>query len=175
MFYEESLNAVKEAIKRFDQDAIPYKRPADYYAEMVKPDSHMARIKDVLVREQKKMAFVEQRKKARLSSKLHKEVQSQKRDERNKEKKKNSDNLERIKKKGRQNNRELRAPRTKLSREDDSKVVNKQQEARRNSGSRKSGGQVNKKRQHADEKYGYGGAKRHKKSNTGKQEIKILL
>lgn len=45
--YAASVAGVKQAIIQLEHSGVPYKRPLDYYAENVKPDSHMAKIKQV--------------------------------------------------------------------------------------------------------------------------------
>lgn len=42
--YQMALNSVKQAVDRLEQAGIPYKRPDDYYAEMMKSDEHMAKV-----------------------------------------------------------------------------------------------------------------------------------
>ena len=69
------MSAVKVAISRLDEIGIPYERPSDYLAEMVKSDAHMARIKDRLLFEKKKMAAVEERKRKQLERKENKKSQ----------------------------------------------------------------------------------------------------
>ncbi len=77
-FYKQTLQGVKQAIVQLDHSGVPYKRPADFYAESVKPDSHMAKIKQVLINEKRKIEETEERKKQRDYKKFAREVQSQK-------------------------------------------------------------------------------------------------
>lgn len=48
----QALSATVEAINRFEAADKPWLRPPDYYAEMVKSDEQMAKIKDRLMYEQ---------------------------------------------------------------------------------------------------------------------------
>jgi len=48
----QALAAAKAALERLDAAGVPWRRPADYYAEMVKSDAHMARVKAQLMHEQ---------------------------------------------------------------------------------------------------------------------------
>ena len=57
---------------------VPYLRPDDYFAEMVKSDDHMRRIKESLLFEQRKMAAVEQRKKNREQQRFGKQLKAAK-------------------------------------------------------------------------------------------------
>ena len=52
---------------------LPFFTPPDYYAEMVKTNSHMLKIKGKLL-EEKKIEKAEERKKAREAKKITKEV-----------------------------------------------------------------------------------------------------
>jgi hypothetical protein len=51
----QALSATVEAIGRFQAAGKPWLRPPDYYAEMVKSDEQMARIKDRLMYEQQQI------------------------------------------------------------------------------------------------------------------------
>ena len=49
-FYNQSLLAVKMGRQKLAAAKIPFKRPSDYFCEMLKTDNHMAKIKDKLIR-----------------------------------------------------------------------------------------------------------------------------
>jgi hypothetical protein len=51
----QALSATVEAISRFEAHGTPWLRPPDYYAEMVKNDEQMAKIKDKLMHEQQQI------------------------------------------------------------------------------------------------------------------------
>ena len=57
----QALGAAQEAIRKFEAANTPWQRPPDYYAEMVKSDEHMAKVKQQLMHEQEQMEAVEQR------------------------------------------------------------------------------------------------------------------
>lgn len=61
-FYNSALEAVNESRTICKQAGIPFSRPDDFFAEMVKNDDHMAKVKDKLIFETKKMGAVAQRK-----------------------------------------------------------------------------------------------------------------
>ncbi|KAJ2764915.1 RRNA processing protein, partial [Coemansia nantahalensis] len=44
-FYQQGLAAVVQAKQRLQQAGVPFSRPDDYFAEMVKTDAHMAKIR----------------------------------------------------------------------------------------------------------------------------------
>lgn len=73
-FYNQTLASVRFARDRLKRENIAYKRPADYFAEMLKSDAHMAKVKDKLIYEQKKITAVEERKKSQAHRKVAKEV-----------------------------------------------------------------------------------------------------
>jgi rRNA-processing protein EBP2 len=86
-FYAQSLSAVKEARALLKAEGAPFSRPKDYFAEMVKADEHMAKIKAKLVEEAaSKKASAEARKQRDLK-KFGKQVQVAKLQERDKERK----------------------------------------------------------------------------------------
>ena len=57
----QALEAAKEAVSRFEQAGVPWARPPDYYAEMVKSDQHMAQVKQQLVHQQQQIEGAEER------------------------------------------------------------------------------------------------------------------
>ena len=77
---------------------VPFLRPPDYYAEMVKTDSHMLKVKGKLLSEKKRIEEAEERKKAREAKKIAKEVQAQKTKERAKRKKEEIDSVKKWRK-----------------------------------------------------------------------------
>lgn len=86
-FYNQALNGTREALEKLQSTGIPFLRPPDYYAEMVKSDNHMLKIKSRLLMEKKKIEEAEERRKARESKKIAKEVQALKLKEKAKRKK----------------------------------------------------------------------------------------
>ncbi|KAF0693859.1 Aste57867_15201 [Aphanomyces stellatus] len=103
-FYNQTLASVKDAKERLLREKIAYKRPEDYFAEMLKSDAHMARVKDKLIFEQKKINAVEERKKSQAHKKVAKELQSQKAKERLQEKNDTLDAVKQWKKRKNTNN-----------------------------------------------------------------------
>jgi rRNA-processing protein EBP2 len=92
-FYKQCLSAVKDARGRLKKEGVSFSRPADYFAEMVKSDEHMGKIKQKLIDEAAgKKASAEARKQRDLK-KFGKQVQVAKMQERAKEKR---DTMEQI-------------------------------------------------------------------------------
>jgi len=94
-FYQQALEAVNLGIKRLDQLSIKHRRPTDYFAEMVKSDIHMSKVRQKLVSDKKRIETSEEKRRTRELKKVSKKVQIEKQLERQKEKK---DNLDAIKK-----------------------------------------------------------------------------
>ncbi|KAL9242231.1 hypothetical protein vseg_016251 [Gypsophila vaccaria] len=85
--YTQGLHGTREAYAKLEARGQPYLRPADYYAEMVKSDSHMERVKKKLLVEKKELEEQEQRRKDRENKRISKQVQAEKQKERAKDKK----------------------------------------------------------------------------------------
>lgn len=94
-FYTQALEGTRQAFEKLQEMGLPFLRPSDYYAEMVKSDTHMEKVKSRLLHEKKQIEESEERRKSRDNKKLAKEVQSQKMKERAKQKK---DDIESVKK-----------------------------------------------------------------------------
>jgi rRNA-processing protein EBP2 len=96
-FYQQSLTAVKEARGLLKAEGAPFTRPTDFFAEMVKADEHMAKIKAKLVEAAAgKKASAEARKQRDLK-KFGKQVQNAKLQERQKEKTKTMEKIKDLK------------------------------------------------------------------------------
>lgn len=93
-FYSQSLSAVKEARILLQAEGNPFTRPVDYFAEMVKSDEHMGRVKAKLVDEAAGKKAAAEARKQRDLKKFGKQVQVAKGQERDKAKR---DTLEKIK------------------------------------------------------------------------------
>ncbi|OQR98146.1 kinesin-like protein [Achlya hypogyna] len=167
-FYNQTLASVKDAKARLLKEKVPYKRPEDYFAEMLKSDAHMARVKDKLIYEQKKIAAVEERKKSQAHKKVAKELQSQKAKQRLQEKNDTLDAVKQWKKRKNTNNSggtvvedddgsfdKMLDGANKRKREGDDRGDNKRPK-------------VNKKREAANKRWGSGGKTRADKKNSKK-------
>ena len=85
-FYKQCLDAANEARKLLRKENFPFSRPNDYFAEMVKSDEHMVKIKHKMTEEAaNKKASAEARKQRDLK-KFGKQVQIAKLQERDKAK-----------------------------------------------------------------------------------------
>jgi rRNA-processing protein EBP2 len=79
--YNQSLAAVKSALFKFKKFDIPYQRPVDYYAEMIKSDAHMSKVKARLVASQKKIKAVEEYKQHQQNLKFGKQARAEREQE----------------------------------------------------------------------------------------------
>ncbi|KAG9511871.1 hypothetical protein KCU79_g23894, partial [Aureobasidium melanogenum] len=145
-------------------------RPADYFAEMVKSDEHMGKIKSKLIDEAaSKKASAEARRQRDLK-KFGKQVQVAKLQERSREKKDTLDKIQLLKRKrkgediGNANEDDM----FDVALEDAAETEKKDKAARKAGGADSRGGKNNFKRVKRDEKYGFGGKKRFSKSNDAK-------
>lgn len=60
-FYTAAKSAADDAILRLERASLPWQRPPDYYAESVKSDGHMAKVKQQLMFEEQAIEQAEQR------------------------------------------------------------------------------------------------------------------
>ncbi|KAA3458128.1 putative rRNA-processing protein EBP2-like protein [Gossypium australe] len=86
-FYTQALEGTRLAFEKFESMKLPFLRPPDYYAEMVKTDAHMQKVKGRLLSQKRQIEEAEERRKAREAKKIAKEVQAEKMKERAKQKK----------------------------------------------------------------------------------------
>ncbi|OBT46730.1 hypothetical protein VE00_02554 [Pseudogymnoascus sp. WSF 3629] len=156
-FYQQSLTAVQEARKLLKAEGAPFTRPTDFFAEMVKADEHMAKIKAKLVEAAAgKKASAEARKQRDLK-KFGKQVQNAKLQERQKEKTKTMEKIKDLKRKRQDGDGPTGTNEADIFdvalEEASTKPEGRDRSEKRN------------KRNKKDEKYGFGGKKRHAKSN----------
>ncbi|EGZ07046.1 hypothetical protein PHYSODRAFT_353037 [Phytophthora sojae] len=164
-FYNNTLAGVRLAKDRLKKEGVAYKRPNDYFAEMLKSDAHMAKVKDKLIYEQKKITAVEERKKSQAHRKVAKEIQAEKVKERNQQKK---DTLEAVKQwKKRKGSDKGGALKDDDDGELDTIIGGGK---RKHAGGDRDGAnkkpRANKAREAKNAKFGFGGKRRHAKSNT---------
>jgi len=145
LFYRQAQAAVLEGIERLKDLKVCTKRPEDYFAQMVKTDDHMQRIREKLLSKQQVQEKIEKVKKLRELKKYGKKVQIEVQQNRLKEKKQLIDNVKKFRK-GKSDNLDFL---------DDSGKGNSAKDKR-----------VNAKRKSKDDKFGFGGKKRGLKKNT---------
>lgn len=57
----QALGAARSAITQMEEAGVTWQRPTDYYAEMVKSDEHMLKVREQLAFEQNSIADAAQR------------------------------------------------------------------------------------------------------------------
>lgn len=97
-FYRQSLDAVKRARTLLKAEGVPFSRPPDYFAEMVKSDEHMGRIKRKLVDEAANKKAAADARKQRDLKRFGKQVQIAKLQERDRAKRETLDRIQLLKK-----------------------------------------------------------------------------
>lgn len=86
-FYERALASAEVAVSKLKALGVSVRRPDDFYAEMVKSDEHMKRVRAELIFEQTSMETKDERRKAREQKRYGKQVQAEKLKERTLQKK----------------------------------------------------------------------------------------
>ncbi|OCK81876.1 Ebp2-domain-containing protein, partial [Lepidopterella palustris CBS 459.81] len=158
-FYSQSLSAVKEARTLLKKEGVQFSRPTDYFAEMVKSDEHMGKIKQKLVDAAASKKAAADARRQRDLKKFGKQVQVAKLQERAKAKTQTLEKINVMKRK--RQGAEL----TTTNEEDLFDVA--LDDAAKSSKTGRRDSRPNK-RQKKDEKFGFGGKKRFAKSNDAK-------
>jgi rRNA-processing protein EBP2 len=96
-FYAVSVAAAKEARRLVKKEGIPFTRPPDYFAEMVKSDEHMGLVKKRLYDEAAAKKASAEAKKQRDLKKFGKQVQFAKLQQRQKEKRETLEKISSLK------------------------------------------------------------------------------
>ncbi|KAM0722355.1 hypothetical protein Q7P37_001796 [Cladosporium fusiforme] len=165
-FYKQSLDAVKDARAKLRKEGVPFTRPTDYFAEMVKSEEQMGKVKAKLVDEAARKKASADARRQRDLKKFGKAVQVAKLQERDRTKRDTMDKINSLKRK--------RAGGADLNDKEDNFDVALEDAAvteRKDKAERRAKGAADgahRKRQKKDEKYGFGGKKKHAKSNDAK-------
>ena len=155
-FYERALASAEAAVSKLKALGIPTRRPDDFYAEMVKSDEHMKRVRAELIFEQTKQETTDERRKAREQKRYGKQVQAEKLKERTLQKKDSIKNLDK-----------WRKQRKRDGFEDNGAAPEGFEDEKRRGKSSGGGGQhgrstpeTRQKKSFKEEKFGFGGRKR---------------
>lgn len=158
-FYKQSLDAVNIAKEKLKKLKVPFKRPLDYFAEMVKNDEHMDKIKHKLVQEASEKKAREDARKQRQLKKFGKQVQVATLQKRQLEKRETLDRIKNLKKK--RNHNEIGDMDFNVGIEE----ATESEDTKRR--------KPNSKRQAKNSKYGQGGMKRFKRKNDAQSSADI--
>lgn len=112
-FAELATDAVHRGLEQLRKQKVKFRRPGDYFAEMVKSDTHMGKVKGRLLHEKERVEGAEKRRNNRDIAKNKKKVRSTQMEKEQEKKRKANEEIEAVKK--------LRKQRLK-DREDDRKV-----------------------------------------------------
>ncbi|XP_065904142.1 probable rRNA-processing protein EBP2 [Dysidea avara] len=154
-FYNQALSSAQLACHKIEQLGVVVKRPDDYFAEMVKTDDHMRKVRENLMRKHKGVESSEQMRKLRSLKKFGKQVKRDILEQRRLEKKETLESIKQYRKSGGAKPGFLREE------DDDQFEVSTEKTA-----TTKSQRKPSKKRQYKDKKYGFGGKK--DKKNTSR-------
>ncbi|KXJ26681.1 probable rRNA-processing protein EBP2 [Exaiptasia diaphana] len=150
-FYKQAQHAVTTAIPRLHSLGVKTNRPEDYFAEMVKTDEHMQRVRAKLLSKQQGIERSDKMKKLREMKKFGKKVQQDVLQKRQKEKKEMIESVKKYRKGNKQAAPEFM--------KDDDFDINTEKEKKKSQGK-------SNKRKAKDKKFGHGGKKRGLKHNT---------
>lgn len=95
--YKQALYSAEQARTLAAKHSFPFTRPSDYFAEMVKSDAHMERIRMKLLDERAGIKKAEDKRKEREAKKFGKKVQVEKQKERERSKKDMAERLKTLK------------------------------------------------------------------------------
>jgi rRNA-processing protein EBP2 len=95
--YKQALHGANTARDLAKKHALPFSRPADYFAEMAKSDVHMERVHQRLLDKRAAIEKSEERRKERAAKKFGKQLQIEKLKEREKNKKEFADRIKLLK------------------------------------------------------------------------------
>ncbi|KAI0926888.1 hypothetical protein AcV5_007564 [Taiwanofungus camphoratus] len=162
-FYKQALHGAENSRSLAAKHNLPFTRPSDYFAEMVKSDAHMERIRQRLLDESAAIKQSEEKRKEREGKKFGKQVQMEKLQERERGKKEMEERLKGLKRK--------RKGALETSQEGDDHfdvAVENAISDRPSKRTKGSGPGGNRKlpRQVRDQKFGFGGPRRRSKQNT---------
>ena len=108
--YKQALHGAQKARSLASKHKFPFTRPADYFAEMVKSDSHMERIRHRLLNETAEIKRGEDKRKERQNKKYGKQIQVEKQKERERAKKDMDERIKGLKRSEPQFQNAYRAP-----------------------------------------------------------------
>lgn len=158
-FYKQGLDAVKQARATLLKLKVPFSRPLDYFAEMVKSDEHMDKLKTKLLKEAADQRASEDAKKQRQLKKFGKQVMHATLQDRAKQKRETLDKIKSLKKKRSAN---------EIANDDEFQIALEEATAENPKRQKPNG-----KRMAKDAKYGHGGKKRFLRKNDADSSADI--
>ncbi|KAI0426181.1 eukaryotic rRNA processing protein EBP2-domain-containing protein [Xylaria sp. FL1042] len=163
-FYAQALDAAKRGRALLKAEGVPFSRPTDYFAEMVKDDGHMEKVKAKLIEEASAKKASAEARKLRELKKFGKQVQVAKLQERQKAKRETLEKIKTLKRKRSETGgADLGTNEADMFDVGVDSELNKHNGAQRG-GERGARGRPGVKRQKKNEKFGFGGKKKYSKS-----------
>lgn len=162
IFYKQGLDAVKQGRKSLLKLKVPFSRPLDYFAEMVKSDEHMDKLKNKLMKEAADKKASEDAKKQRQLKKFGKKVQHETLQQRSKQKKEMLEKIKSLKKKRGAND---------MDNDAEFQIALEEATAEERPQKRQ---KPNGKRLAKDSKYGFGGKKRGARKNDAESSADVF-
>lgn len=169
--YAQALDAATQGRTALLDEGVPFSRPADYFAEMLKTDEHMGKVRTKLVDAAARRKASQEARRSRDAKKFGKAVQQERLKERAAAKRAAMDGVNALKRK---RGGVASGANASGKGDDDFGVglenaveaaARERTERRAGKGARGKDGEPNHKRQKKNEKFGFGGKKRHGKSN----------
>jgi len=154
-FFNQALDAAKAAAAQAAQHRLPFRRPLDYYAEMVKTDGHMLKIKQRLVSSKNAAEAAAASRKQRELKRYSKQVQAEKEREKAQQRKREEGEIKRWRKR-----------RANESYSGDGAELPESLQHLDGDPKRRSTNASQKKREYRNQKFGFGGRKALQKQNT---------
>jgi len=158
-FIELANEAVKESYRRLRVMKVPASRPTDFYAEMLRSDSQMFKVRERASEEQRRMKVVDMRKAAQVNKKFAKAAKVKKAVDKAGEKKRTLEDIADWQEKRKQHGKNV----------DEQDLEDILDRGKKGDGSdperRKKKKGENLKRQAINKKWGHGGKKKYAKSN----------
>ncbi len=151
--YQSAMASVRAGREALQSLGLPFSRPTDFFAEMLKSDEHMGRVKARLIAERERMEAFSRRKRERETQTFAKQVHAAREQERAQERRQTLQKVSNWQKERRARGQNvLERLADDAAERDFDKTMS----------------QRNHKRESKDRKYGFGGRKRNSKENDGK-------
>ncbi|RMZ84714.1 hypothetical protein DV737_g924, partial [Chaetothyriales sp. CBS 132003] len=172
-FYNIARQATLDARAKLKAEGVPFTRPSDYFAEMVKTEGHMDKVKDKVRREAAERKGREEARRQRDARKFGKQVQRVKEEERARAKRDALDKIKDLKRKRKGNLGEN--VREDMDGDNDlfEKIDVEKAGPKDRSGRERGEAPPNAKRQKKDAKFGFGGKKKYSKSGDAKSSADL--
>eukprot|EP01125_Pyxidicula_operculata_P009368 TRINITY_DN3084_c0_g1_i1.p1 TRINITY_DN3084_c0_g1~~TRINITY_DN3084_c0_g1_i1.p1 ORF type:complete len:332 (+),score=120.90 TRINITY_DN3084_c0_g1_i1:44-997(+) len=103
-FYNHALRVSQLGLKKLKDLDIPYRRPDDFFAEMLKTDEHMTKVKNTMLQEKRHIDEAIERRRLRTQKQFGKKLQIEKQQQRAQEKKSEIETIKKWRKSRKGNN-----------------------------------------------------------------------